>query len=60
MSASQLDLNNKKNNHYSSNKRIHIVNEEANIIKLNPLLLYIIEVYLIEKNLYYSSYSSLI
>jgi len=57
MAASQVELRNKKNSTNSSNKRIQIVNEEAKIIKLNPLLLYIVEVYLIEKQLYHSSYS---
>ena len=60
MTVSQQELRCKKSNNNSSSKRIQIVNEQAKIIKLNPLLLYIIEVYLIEKQLYYSSYSSLV
>jgi hypothetical protein len=59
MAASQRELKNQAGYYYASNKRIQIVSEEASIIKLNPLLLYILEVYLIEKNLYHVSYSGL-
>lgn len=35
------------------------MSEENEIIKLNPLILYILEVYLIEKQLYHNSYSDM-
>lgn len=43
-----------------SSKRIQLVYESESIMKLNPLILYIMEIYLIEKELYYDSYSDMI
>ena len=59
MASSKLEMKSKKIKDNNSNNRIQIVSEDASIIKLNPLLLYILEVYLIEKQLFHSSYSNL-
>ena len=60
LANSRQDLKSKKGNNFSSSKRIQIVCDQSSIIKLNPLLLYILEVYLIEKQLYHSSFSGLL
>ena len=57
VATSRQEFKTKKSSPVNSSKRIQIVNEEASIIKLNPLLLYVLEVYLIEKQLYHSSYA---
>lgn len=59
LALSQSELTDKKANHFSSSKRIQIVSQDHSIIKLNPLILYIMEVYLIEKQMYFASYSPL-
>ena len=40
----------------STFKKIDIQEDNAQIVKLNPILLYILEVYLIEKETYHASY----
>jgi len=40
----------------SNFKKIDIQEDNAQIVKLNPILLYILEVYLIEKETYHASY----
>lgn len=36
------------------------VEDNEQIVKLNPILIYILEVYLIEKELYHTSYSEMV
>lgn len=57
LAVSQQELRSKKITSFSSRKRIELVSDDHSILKLNPLILYIIEVYLIEKHLFYTSYS---
>lgn len=47
LAVSQSEFTSHKGQHFSSNKRIQIVSQEHSIIKLNPLILYVLEVYLI-------------
>jgi hypothetical protein len=41
-------------------KKIDTQDDNAQIVKLNPILLYVLEVYLIEKDTYHASYAEMI
>lgn len=41
-------------------KKEEVIEDNEQIVKLNPILIYVLEVYLIEKELYHSSYSEMV
>lgn len=41
-------------------KKIDTIDDNGQIVKLNPILLFVLEVYLIEKNTYHASYEPML